>query len=200
MLLPSGRVNTRCSVCPRFNRTRCSLITHAGARNGFAEPRDREPKSGLSPPSTAAETADHHLNPLESPQMAGYAAETRKSRLASNCVVVDAVRCEAVSLPAKFGKAGDFEKLQGEPPLISEKSFSPPSTWSSSPYFQEQGGAGKRWGPHTSEQQRVRGRGKPSAPKSARGWGLGRTKGWGFECRAAASREVMAALLPFHHR
>jgi hypothetical protein len=49
------RANTQCSVC-RFDPVR-SFITQAGARNGFAEPGDRGPKSGLSRPQPAAETA-----------------------------------------------------------------------------------------------------------------------------------------------
>ena len=66
MLLPSGRANTRCSVC-RCDPGRCSFITQAGARNGFAEPRDRGPKSGLSRPQPAAETAGLPFEPAKMP-------------------------------------------------------------------------------------------------------------------------------------
>src|SRR5437667_10877756 len=56
MLLPSGPANTRCSAC-RFEPRSLSR-----ARNGFAGPRDRQPKSTLSRPQPAAETARPHLN------------------------------------------------------------------------------------------------------------------------------------------
>src|SRR5260221_4238172 len=61
--------------------------TCASARNGFAEPRDREPKSTLSRSRPAAETAPPAFEPAKCPQMAGYAAETRKRRFASDCMV-----------------------------------------------------------------------------------------------------------------
>src|ERR1700704_5822709 len=91
MLLPSGPANTRCSVC------RCA--TQPGARNGFAEPRDRQPKSTLSRPQPAAETAGPAFEPRKRPQIAGYSSETGKHRFASDCVVVDAARIEPVSPP-----------------------------------------------------------------------------------------------------
>src|SRR5207302_138501 len=58
---------------------------------------DRQPKLTLSRPQPAAETARPHLNPRKRPQIAGYSSETGKHRFASDCVVVDAVRCEPVS-------------------------------------------------------------------------------------------------------
>src|SRR5262245_31825140 len=83
MLLPSGRANTRCSVC-RFNPGRSSrfftptLASQPGtglespetgrqARNGFGEPRDREAKSTLSRPRPAEETARPALEPAKMP-------------------------------------------------------------------------------------------------------------------------------------
>ena len=59
----------------------------AGARNGFGEPRDREPKSTLSRPQPAAETARPVFEPRKCPQIAGYSSETGKRRFASDCVV-----------------------------------------------------------------------------------------------------------------
>src|SRR6266446_8207667 len=70
MLLPSGRANTRCSVCGS-DPGRCSFITQAGARNGFAEPRDRAPNSGLSRPQPAAETASLPFEPAKMPANCG---------------------------------------------------------------------------------------------------------------------------------
>jgi hypothetical protein len=66
MLLLSGRANTRCSVC-RFDPGGLSSATPAGARNGFGEPRDREPKSRLSRPRSAAETVHPVREPAETP-------------------------------------------------------------------------------------------------------------------------------------
>src|SRR5436309_14772455 len=86
MLLPSGPANTRCSAC-RFEPSQSSCATPSRARNGFAEPRDRQPKSTLSRPQPAAETARPHLNLRKRPQIAGYLSETGKRRFASDCVV-----------------------------------------------------------------------------------------------------------------
>src|SRR2546423_11001259 len=66
MLLLSGRANMQCSVC-RCDPGGCPLITQAGARNGFAEPRDRGPKSGLSRPQSAAETPGLLFEPPKMP-------------------------------------------------------------------------------------------------------------------------------------
>src|SRR5947199_10717959 len=70
MLLPSGFANTRCSAC-RFEPRSLHVPTPSRARNGFAEPRDRQPKSTLSRPQPAAETARPHLNLRKRPQIAG---------------------------------------------------------------------------------------------------------------------------------
>src|SRR5260370_37618876 len=70
MLRPSGRANTRCSVCGS-DPGRCSFITQAGARNGIAEPRDRAPNSGLSRPQPAAETASLPFEPAKMPANCG---------------------------------------------------------------------------------------------------------------------------------
>jgi hypothetical protein len=52
------------------------------APNGFGEPRDREPKSTLSRPRLAAETACPAFKPQKRPHFAGYSQETRKRRFA----------------------------------------------------------------------------------------------------------------------
>jgi hypothetical protein len=103
MLLPSGRANMRCSVC-RFDPRRCLFITQA-----------RPPGTGLRSPETGGQNLGYrdlsrqqrpqvcHSNPRKCPAIAGYSAETRNSRLASNCVVAEAVRCEPVS-PCNLGK------------------------------------------------------------------------------------------------
>ncbi len=52
-----------------------------------------------------------HLNPRKCPQIAGYLAETRNGRLASNCVVVDAAPIEPVSsvkFPDNWENTGNF--------------------------------------------------------------------------------------------
>src|SRR3979411_1596723 len=65
MLLPSGPASTRCSVC-RSDSGDLHAHLRSGARNGFAGPRDWEPKSTLSRPLSAAETDVRHLNPRKS--------------------------------------------------------------------------------------------------------------------------------------
>jgi hypothetical protein len=52
----------------------------------------------------------------QSSHLSGYSAETRNSRLASNCVVVDAVRIEPVSVakfPSTREKNREFRKFEG---------------------------------------------------------------------------------------
>src|SRR5438874_12997508 len=75
MLLPSGFANTRCLAC-RFEPRSLHVPTPSRARNGFAEPRDRQPKSTLSRPQPAAETARPHLNLRKRPQIAGVSASS----------------------------------------------------------------------------------------------------------------------------
>jgi hypothetical protein len=78
MLLPSGPANTRCSVCP-FEPGGLSCATQPGARNGFAEPRDRQPKSTLSGPQQAAETARHAFEPAKIPANCGLFVRDRET-------------------------------------------------------------------------------------------------------------------------
>jgi hypothetical protein len=83
------------------------------------------PGTGLRSPETVSQNLgcprlqrqrrpqNHHLNPLKCPQIAGYVADTRNSRLASNCVVVDAAPIEPVSTANSLltGKlTGNFAK------------------------------------------------------------------------------------------
>src|SRR5438128_11106148 len=86
MLLPSGFANTRCSAC-RFEPRSLHVPTPSRARNGFAEPRDREPKSTLSRPWPAAETARVVFEPRKCPQSPHdrrpIRAETRATLVAS---------------------------------------------------------------------------------------------------------------------
>jgi hypothetical protein len=80
----------------------------AGARNGFGQPRDREPKSTLSRPRPAAETAHPSIEPRKRPQIAGYSSETEKRRFVLECVVVETVLSEPVS-HLKFPASREFE-------------------------------------------------------------------------------------------
>src|SRR6266446_869727 len=78
MLLPSGPANTRCSVC-RFDPGGLHVQFRPGARNGFAEPRDRQPKSTLSRPQPAAETARPAFEPAEMPANCGLFVRDRET-------------------------------------------------------------------------------------------------------------------------
>ena len=78
MLLPSGPANTRCSVC-RFDPGGLHVQLPAGARNGFAEPRDRQPKPTLSRPQPAAETARPAFEPAEMPANCGPFVRDRET-------------------------------------------------------------------------------------------------------------------------
>src|SRR6266404_9657766 len=78
MLLPNGPANTRCSVC-RFDPSGLSCATQPGARNGFAEPGDRQPKSTLSRPHPAAETARPAFEPAETPANCGLFVRDRET-------------------------------------------------------------------------------------------------------------------------
>src|SRR5260370_14703670 len=65
------------------NATRSSCATQPGVGNGFAEPRDRQPKSTLSRPRPAAETARPAFEPRKCPQSPRYSSETGKHRFSS---------------------------------------------------------------------------------------------------------------------
>src|SRR5438094_2513075 len=78
MLLPSGFANTRCLAC-RFEPRSLHVPTPSRARNGFAEPRDRQPKSTLSRPQPAAETARTAFEPAEMPANCGLFVGDRKT-------------------------------------------------------------------------------------------------------------------------
>ena len=96
MLLPSGRANTRCSVC-RFDPA------------GLQAQRGLAPGTGLRRAETASQIRGYRalarqqrphardLNPRKRPQNAPHLSETRKGRFVSECVVEDAVRIEPVS-------------------------------------------------------------------------------------------------------
>src|SRR6266404_4006986 len=58
-------------IDPFFTGVPQMLLYLAGARNGFAEPRDREPNSGLSRPQPAAETASLPFEPAKMPANCG---------------------------------------------------------------------------------------------------------------------------------
>src|SRR5260221_3335678 len=92
MFRPRGPANTRCSVC-RFDPGGLHVQFRPGARNGFAEPRDRQPKSTLSRPQPAAETARPAFEPAEMPANCG-------SWVTSGC-------CLADTLP---GNSGSLQK------------------------------------------------------------------------------------------
>src|SRR6266404_630113 len=78
MLRPSGPANTRCSVC-RFEPAVFMCSSAQGARNGFAEPRDREAKSTLSRPQPAAETARPTFELAETPANCGLFVRDRET-------------------------------------------------------------------------------------------------------------------------
>src|SRR6266478_6177574 len=74
----SGPANTRCSVC-RFEPAVFMCSSAQGARNGFAEPRDREAKSTLSRPQPAAETARPTFELAETPANCGLFVRDRET-------------------------------------------------------------------------------------------------------------------------
>src|SRR5437762_13660628 len=104
MLPPSGRANTRCSVC-RF------------------DPGGPAPGTGLDSPETGSQNRGYrdldrrqrphtrYVNPRKPPQSAPYSLETRKRRFVSECVVVDAAPIEPVSsvkFPDNWENTGNF--------------------------------------------------------------------------------------------
>ena len=114
MLLLSGPANTRCSVC-LFDLGGLDLVQLRPA-----------PGTGLEGPETGSQNPRYrdlcrrqrlhvaHLDPRKSPQIAGYSSETRKRRFASDCVVVEAVVIEPVSvreIPVIAERTGKFTKI-----------------------------------------------------------------------------------------
>ena len=72
----------KCSMACQFDPGDLREQTRDGARNGFGEPRDREPKLAQANPQPAAETVRRVFEPAERPQNAGYSSETGKRRCA----------------------------------------------------------------------------------------------------------------------
>jgi hypothetical protein len=58
--------------------------TPAGARNGFAEPRDWQPKSTLSRPQLATETARPAFEPAETPANCGLFVRDRETSVSAS--------------------------------------------------------------------------------------------------------------------
>ena len=102
----------KCSMACQFDPGDLREQTRDGARNGFGEPRDREPKLAQANPQPAAETVRRVFEPAERPQNAGYSSETGKRRFVSECVVVDAVTCQPVSSLQFWEMQGDSDEMQ----------------------------------------------------------------------------------------
>ena len=97
----------RCLAYP-FDLGRCN---EAGARNGFAEPRDRAPKIAAIATPRSAETARPSFEPRKSRQIGAYSSETGNRQFVQECVVVEAFQIKPVSkqIPCLTGKlTGNF--------------------------------------------------------------------------------------------
>ena len=76
------------SICDAWPiRLISGAATEAGARNGFAEPRDRAPKIAAIATPRSAETARPSFEPRKSPQIGAYSSETENCRFVEECVV-----------------------------------------------------------------------------------------------------------------
>jgi hypothetical protein len=113
MLRPSGPANTRCSVC-RFDPGGLHVQLRLAPGTGLGSPETSSKNRRYRDLSRQQRPHVPHLNPRKCPQIAGYSSETAKHWFASDCVVVDAVRCEPVSNPNSLitGKlTGNFAKF-----------------------------------------------------------------------------------------
>jgi hypothetical protein len=86
MLPPSGPANTRCSVC-RFEPGGLPVQLSPAPGTGLQSPETGSQNRRYRDLSRRQRLQVSNLNPRKCPQIAGYLAETRKSRLASNCVM-----------------------------------------------------------------------------------------------------------------
>src|SRR6266480_2144222 len=86
MLLPSGPANMRCSAC-RFEPRSLHVQLRRAPGTGLRSPETGSLILGYRDLSRQQRPQVSHLNPRKCPQIAGYLAETRNGRLASNCVV-----------------------------------------------------------------------------------------------------------------
>ena len=141
MLRPSGRANTRCSVC-RFDP------------GGLHVQLSPAPGTGLQSPETGSQNRRYrdlswrqrphvsHLNPRKCPQIAGYLSETRKHRFASDCVVVDAAWIEPVSTSNSLlagNLAGNFLKKGPPRAILASKTITASIAYERIPCLTEQG-------------------------------------------------------------
>jgi len=88
--------------------------TRVGARNGFAETRDRAPEIAVLASPWRAETARAAFEPRKSPQIGGYWSETTNRRFAEECMVADAFAIEPVSMgkfPANRENNREFRRF-----------------------------------------------------------------------------------------
>src|SRR5207245_9885095 len=110
MFLPRGPANTRCSAC-RFEPRSLHVQLRRAPGTGLQGPETGSLILGYRDLSRQQRPQVSHLNPRKCPQIAGYLAETRNGRLASNCVVVDAAPIEPVSsvkFPDNWEDTGNF--------------------------------------------------------------------------------------------
>ena len=84
------------------------VATQAGARNGFAEPRDRAPKIAAIATSGSAETARPSFEPRKSPQIGAYSSETGKRRFVQECVVHCRADCRTRTMQHSPSQYDDF--------------------------------------------------------------------------------------------
>src|SRR5437868_1366086 len=111
---PSGLGSTRCSDFRRRNRYSNRVSASRGLR--FRETGFRGQRKMCRNDLTTVTMPSLRTNGRTNPRQFGAFRYTfRKSPVAYDCVVVDAVQIEPVS-PLHFGEMqGDFDEMQGEP-------------------------------------------------------------------------------------
>jgi Protein of unknown function (DUF2924) len=100
MLLPSGPVNTRRSVC-RFDPGGLHVQLRPAPGTGLQSPETGSQNQRYRDLSRRQRPHVPHLNPRKCPQIARYSSETGKRRFASDCVVG----------PGVVPRHGDFNNL-----------------------------------------------------------------------------------------
>src|SRR5260370_16467731 len=141
MLLPSGPVNTRGSVC-RFDPGGLHLQLRPAPGTGLQSPETGSQNRRYRDLSWRQRPHVSHLNPRKCPQIAGYLSETRKHRFASDCVVVDAAWIEPVSTSNSLlagNLAGNFLKKGPPRAILASKTITASIAYERIPCLTEQG-------------------------------------------------------------
>jgi hypothetical protein len=114
-------------------------MTPVGARNEFAEPRDRKPKSRLSRSQPAAKTGGPAFERAEIPANWGSFVRDLETPVRIGVRGGGCSACLTCLFPANLGKQGEFGEMQGEGKWEAAKKHEISIRWIGFSLLKEQG-------------------------------------------------------------